>query len=364
MAPALIVMGLGLLAAGAEFLVRGASRLARAVGLSPLIIGLTVVAYGTSAPEFAVSTKAALSGQADIALGNVVGSNTFNILFVLGVSALIGPLLVSQQLVRLDVPVMIAVSGLTWALAADGAVSRPEGIALVVGIVAYTYFLFRHGRKTGISVQTGANHWQNGRTSLKPGHLAVNTVLVTVGLVLLALGARCVVAGAANLARFLGVSELLIGLTIVSAGTSLPELATSVIATVRGERDIAVGNVVGSNIFNIMAVLGASAAISGRVSVAPAALHLDIPVMVATALVCLPVFFTGGRISRWEGALLLGYYAAYVLYLILAASRHEALSAFNFAMFWFAVPATALGIGLSVVYALRARKVPHDRHNP
>jgi cation:H+ antiporter len=364
MAAVAIVIGLGLLATGAELLVRGASRLARALGLSPLIVGLTVVAYGTSAPEFAVSMKAALSGQADIALGNVVGSNTFNILFILGLSALIAPLLVSQQLVRLAVPLMIAVSGLTWALAADGTVSRAEGMGFVAGILACTYFLARQGWKTRISARAVANSKQNSITRLELRHVLVNALLVIVGLAFLAVGARWVVSGAANLARFFRVSELLIGLTIVSAGTSLPELATSVIATVRGERDIAVGNVVGSNIFNIMAVLGASAAISGRVSVAPAALHLDIPVMVATALVCLPVFFTGGRISRWEGALFLGYYAAYVLYLTLAAARHEALSAFNFVMLWFALPATALGIGSSVVYAIRARKVSHDRHNP
>jgi len=359
----MILIGLGLLAAGADLLVRGASRLAASLGLSPLIIGLTVVAYGTSAPEFAVSLKAALAGQADIALGNVVGSNTFNVLLILGVSSLIAPLIVSQQLVRLDVPVMIAVSGLTWALAADGSVSRPEGIALVVGIVAYTYSLIRQGREGSFPVVSSAKPGTEGQTAVEPKAVAMNMLLVLVGLAFLVIGARSVVAGATSLAQFFGVSELLVGLTIVSAGTSLPELATSLMATIRGERDIAVGNVVGSNIFNIMAVLGSSAAISGQLGVAPPALHFDIPVMVAAALVCLPLFFTGGRLSRWEGALLLCYYSAYVMYLILAASRHEVLSAFSLVMLLFLTPATILGIGLSLVYALRAQKVSHDKHN-
>jgi cation:H+ antiporter len=360
----MIVIGLGLLGTGANLLVRGASRLAEAVGLSPLIIGLTVVAYGTSAPEFAVSLKAAVSGQADIALGNVVGSNTFNVLFILGASALIAPLVVSQQLVRLDVPVMLAVSGLTLALAADGSISRFEGVALLAGIVVYTFFLIQQGWKPGLSARGVERIKHKKGPRFEPKEVAINVLLIIAGLGLLVTGARWVVTGGVNLARFFGVSELLIALTIVAAGTSLPELATSIAAAIRGERDIAVGNVVGSNIFNIMAVLGASAALSGRVDVAPAALHFDIPVMVATALVCLPIFFTGGRLSRWEGALLLGYYAAYVLYLILAASRHEALSAFSLVMIWFALPATVLGIGLSVVYALRARKVSYDQRNP
>ena len=190
-------------------------------------------------------------------------------------------------------------------------------------------------------------------------------VLVLLGLVLLVLGARWLVQGAADLARLLGVSELLIGLTIVAAGTSLPEAATSVVAAVRRERDIAVGNIVGSNIFNMLAVLGASAAASpGGVAVPQTALHFDVPVMAAAALACLPVFFTGGRISRPEGALFLGYYAAYVTYLILGASHHEALPAFSMAMLFFVLPGTVLGIGVSVVWALRARKAAGAQRGP
>ncbi len=345
--------GLGFLVLGAELLVRGASALARAVGLPSLIIGLTIVAFGTSAPEFAVSLKASLGGQTDIAVGNVVGSNTFNVLFILGISALIVPLTVSSQLVRLDVPVMIGVSVLTWILAADGVVSRWDGMLLLAGIMAYTSLLIRLGKKQQIpSVQPGPEEIAKPRR----GRLLVPLVLVLLGLVLLVLGARWLVQGAVELARLLGVSELIIGLTIVAGGTSLPELATSVVAGIRGERDIAVGNIVGSNIFNIMAVLGTSAAASpGGVDVSRTALHFDVPIMVAVALACLPIFFTGGRISRWEGVLFLGYYLAYLTYLFLGASHHEALPAFSMTMLFFVLPGTVLGVGVSVVYALRAK---------
>lgn len=354
-----MLLGLSCLVGGAELLVRGAAALARAVGLPSLIIGLTVVAYGTSAPEFAVSLKAGLSGQADIALGNVLGSNAFNVLFILGISALIVPLAVSAQLVRLDVPVMIGVSGAAWLVAADGVIGRGEGLLLIGGIVGYTALLIHlgmnpRGNSAPPRPREGAGPKRTG--------LSRSILLVVAGLVLLVLGARWFVQGAVELARLLGVSELLVGLTIVAAGTSLPELATSVVASIRRERDIAVGNIVGSNIFNILAVLGAAAvAAPGGVAVPQTALHFDVPVMVAVALACLPVFFTGGTISRWEGALFLGYYAAYVTYLVLGASHHEALPAFSAAMLLFVVPATALGIGVSVVWALRARRAARAR---
>lgn len=354
MASIITAAGLAVLTLGAELLVCGASRLARRVGLPPLIIGLTVVAYGTSAPEMAVSVKAGLGGQPDIALGNVVGSNTFNVLFILGVSALVAPLAVSRQIVRWDVPVMIAVSAVPWALAADGSIGRLEGLALVAGIVAYTVILVRMGRREAAAAAGGASeepHAARGRHGL-----ARPILFVLAGLSLLVLGAQWLVDGAVGLARILGLSELVIGLTIVAAGTSLPELATSVVASMRGERDIAVGNVVGSNIFNLLAVLGASAAVSGWIDVAPAALHFDLPVMTATALACLPIFVTGGRISRWEGALFLGYYGVYAAYLMLAASGHAALGHFSAVVVWFALPATVLGIGLSLVHSLRGRK--------
>ncbi len=361
MAVVWILLGLTVLTVGAEVLLRGAVGLARAVGMSPLVIGLTVVAFGTSAPELAVSIKASWVGQADIALGNVVGSNTFNVLFILGVSALIAPLAASRQLIRLDVPVMIAVSLFAWLFAADGSVSRAEGAILMVGIVAYTAWLVRLGRRESVAIANKAAE-PGAPAAAAPvphtlGHTARMIAYIVVGLALLILGARWLVDGAVAVAQALGVSDLLIGLTIIAAGTSMPEVATSVMASLRGQRDIAIGNVVGSNIFNLLGVLGASATIApAGVPVAPAALRFDIPVMAAVALACLPIFFTGGRIARWEAALFLAYYAAYILFLVLSATRHAGLDTFSAAVLWFAVPMTILGLTVSLLASLRSRR--------
>lgn len=350
----LLIIGLAVLTVGAEVLVRGASGLARAVGLPSLVIGLTVVAFGTSAPELTVSVKASVSGQADIALGNVIGSNIFNVLFILGVSALIVPLAASKQLVRLDVPVMIVTSGVLWLLALDGSIGRAEGACLFAGVVGYTALLVYLGRRNGPN-QPKPNDGNSPQS--KATKLWIALLLVLVGLAMLVLGARWLVEGAIDLAQMLGVSELMIGLTIVAAGTSMPEVATSVVASLRGERDIAIGNVVGSCIFNILAVLGLSAAVAPEgVAAAPSALRFDIPVMAAVAFACLPIFFTGGRISRWEGALFLGYYAAYLTVLIMAAIRHASLATFSHAMLWFAIPLTALGVAISVLWWVRKRR--------
>lgn len=349
MAILLVCLGLAILTAGAEMLVRGATGVARAVGLPSLIIGLTVVAYGTSAPELAVSVKAGLGGQTDIALGNVLGSNTFNILFILGLSALIRPLAASAQLVRLDVPVMIGVSALAWLLAANGTVERAEGVGLCIGAIAYTALLVYLGKRGPRAVITADASGPSASEKTQRLWISVGQVLVGVGL--LVLGARWLVAGAVDLARMLGVSELMIGCSIIAVGTSLPELATSVVACIRGERDLAVGNVVGSNIFNILVVMGAAAAVApAGLAVAPAALRFDIPVAVAVAGACLPIFFTGGRVSRGEGALFLGYYGAYVAFLILAATRHPASPSFIAAMIWFVIPLSMLGVAISVVH--------------
>ncbi len=347
-----MLLGLAALTVGADVLVRGASGLARAAGLPALIIGLTVVAFGTSAPELAVSVRAGLAGQADIALGNVVGSNTFNVLFILGISALIVPLVVSSQLVRLDVPVMIGVSLLVWWMAGDGTIGRGEGAILAAGLCVYTGLLIYLGRRESASKPVTEDRAAEPRP-----RLGWSVVWVLVGLGLLVLGAGWFVDSVVQLARLAGVSELVIGLTVVAAGTSLPEVATSIIASIRGERDIAVGNVVGSNVFNLLGVLGLSALVSGEgLPVASAALRFDMPVMVAVAVACLPIFLTGGRISRWEGALFCAYYGAYVAFLILAAAQHAALESFAGTMLWFALPMTALGLILSLVVWLRRAK--------
>jgi len=340
----LFVAGLGLLVLGAEWLVKGASRLAAALGISPLVIGLTVVAYGTSAPEMAVSVKSAWAGQPDLALGNVVGSNIFNVLLILGASAIITPLVVSSQLIRLDVPIMIGVSLLTLLLAGDGSVGRLDGAILFALAVAYTVFQIRQSRKESAAVRE-----EYGR-EFGPSRsaTAANLASIAAGLVLLVLGSRWLVNGAVAFAQALGVSELVIGLTIVAAGTSLPEVATSILAAFRGERDIAVGNVVGSNIFNVLAVLGLAGLVAPGGLPAPAALlRFDLPVMVAVALACLPIFASGALIARWEGALFLFYYVAYTAYLVLDAQQHDALPAFSAVMEAFVLPLT--GVTLAVV---------------
>lgn len=337
------IPGLIALVLGAELLVRGASKLALSFGISPLVVGLTVVAFGTSSPELAVSVQSAWSGRVDIALGNVVGSNIFNILFILGMSALITPLVVHRQLVRQEVPLLVGVSLLLWALASDGGVGRWDGLVFVVLLVGYTILVIRQSRR-----DTAADREANGEVPPQDGtawdrHWGVQLLLVAAGLALLILGSNWLVGAAVTLARQLGMSELVVGLTIVAIGTSLPEVATSVMAAVRGERDIAVGNVIGSCIFNILAVLGISASIAPGELLVPSSMPaFDLPVMVAVTVACLPIFFTGHLIARWEGGLFLAYYMAYTAYLILDAAGHDAQAGFSMVMGGFVLPLTAV----------------------
>jgi cation:H+ antiporter len=319
MAFVLMGAGLGLLILGGELLVRGASRLAAAIGLSPLVIGLTVVAYGTSAPELAVGLQASQRGEAALAVGNVVGSNIFNILFLLGLCALLRPLFIAQQLVRQDVPILIGASVLVLLFALDGRVYRHEGALLVAGMVAYTLFVVRQSRRESAAIQA-EYALEYGPEKLRPRtgrQFAVQVAMLGVGVGLMALGARWLVSGAVTLAAATGLDERIIGLTIVAAGTGLPEVATSLVATLRGEREIAVGNVIGSNLSNIGAILGlTSLATPGGLPVGSSLLSLDIPVMIAAALACLPIFARGHTILRWEGAILLVGYVAYISYLL------------------------------------------------
>ena len=310
----LFVGGLVLLIGGAELLVRGASRLAAAIGISPLVIGLTVVAFGTSAPELAVSVQSTLDGQSDLAMGNVVGSNIANVLLILGLSAVITPLTVASQLIRIDVPLMIGGSLLLYGLGLDGRIGRWDGVVLFAGIILYTTWLIYQSRRENKAIQAEfAAEYSVGRHSAM-GMWLLNLSFIVVGLLLLVIGARWLVESAVLLARWFEISELIIGLTVVAVGTSLPEVATSVIAAIRGERDIAVGNAVGSNIFNILSVLGLAGIISPvGVVVSTAILGFDLPIMIAVAIACLPIFYTGSRIAHWEGTLFLGYYIAYVI---------------------------------------------------
>jgi len=320
-----LAVGLAVLTAGAEVLVRGAVGLAAAARISPLVVGLTVVAFGTSAPELVVSLRSALTGQSEIAIGNVVGSNIFNVLVILGLSALIVPLRVSQQLVRLDVPLMIAVSVGVYAMCLDGRIDRLEGAVLVAVLVGYTVWLVRKSRGENSREVLGEYEAEfSERQPQTPGRTLLHLVMTIAGLGMLVLGADLFVDAAVSIARAWGMSELVIGLTLVAAGTSLPEVATSVVAALKGERDIAVGNVVGSNLFNLMCVLGfSSIATPGGLPVGAEAVTQDLPVMVLVALACLPVFLIGHTIERWEGGVLLAFYVLYTAALICGAQGNQ-----------------------------------------
>jgi cation:H+ antiporter len=315
------VSGLALLIAGGELLVRGAARLAAALGVAPLVIGLTVVAFGTSSPELAVSVQAGLAGSADIAMGNVIGSNIFNVLFILGVSALIVPLAVSERLLRLDVPIMIAASAALLLMSLDGRISRAEAAVLTAGLAAYIALQLVLARRDSGHAVAGLPAADSTLRDL---------LLMAAGIGLLVVGAHWLVRSAIELAASLGISQLVVGLTVVAVATSMPEVVTSVIAGLRGQRDIAIGNVVGSNIFNIMAVLGVSGLVSAHgINVSPGAVAMDLPVMLAVSVLCLPILFSRFVISRWEGLLFLTYYLAYTAYLVLHATGHDAFTQYQ-----------------------------------
>jgi cation:H+ antiporter len=336
----LFIGGLIALVIGAELLVRGAGKLAMSFGVSPLVVGLTVVAFGTSSPEVAVSVGAALDGRVDIAVGNVVGSNIFNVLFILGVCALITPLLVNVQIIRQEVPIMIGASLLLLAFSLDGKLSFLDSAIMFALLIAYVVFLIAQSRRASKADQAaGAND-----IDMSTGwdrHWAVQVALVVVGLLFLVFGAGWLVDAAIAMAKSMGVSDLVIGLTIVAAGTSMPEVATSILAAIRGQRDIAIGNVVGSNTFNILGCLGMAGMVApDGLPLAASLMAFDIWVMVAVAFACLPVFMSGREIARWEGVVFLVYYVAYTAYLILASQQHDALGPFSTIMLSFVMPIT------------------------
>lgn len=348
---AVFFAGLVALVFGASALVRGASRLALSFGISPLVVGLTIVAFGTSAPEMAVSTSAVLDGQTDIAVGNVVGSNIFNVLFILGISALVAPLIVHVQLIRQEVPIMIGSALLLLALGLDGRISLWDGALLMAVMFAYTVFLVVQSRRESSApteydaeIKPPARDAWDARWPAQMG-------LIAVGLVLLVAGSDWLVSASVVFAQALGVSDLVIGLTIVAAGTSMPEVATSLTAAFKGERDIAVGNVVGSCTFNILGCVGLSGLASGSLglSLAPSILTFDIWVMLAALLACLPVFLSGREIARWEGGVFLAYYVAYVAYMILASKHHDALPVFSSVMLGFVLPLTIITLVVSIM---------------
>jgi cation:H+ antiporter len=360
-----LIAGLALLVGGAEVLVRGATRLSLVLGISPLVVGLTVVAYGTSSPEVAVTLQAGFSGDTDLALGNVIGSNIANVLLVLGLAALVAPLIVRSQLVRFDVPIMIGASVLLLILALDGRLGRVESGILAAGAFIYSavvlYIGTRRGRRPVETIDVPLDETvivQRTRYRRIFWHIGY----VVAGLALLVIGSRWLVEGAVEIATSLGVSQMVVGLTVVAVGTSLPEIATSMLAAFKGERDLAVGNVVGSNIFNIFLVLGvAGFIVPVDIPVPSSALNFDLLVMIAVAVACLPIFFTGGEIARWEGGLFIAYFVAYTAYLVLRAQQHEVLPAFSQIMLVFVIPLTGVTLAVLTLHALHVRRNERQR---
>lgn len=354
-----LAAGLVCLVAGAELLVRGAASIATRLGIAPIIIGLTVVAFGTSAPELAVSVSAGLSGNGDVALGNVVGSNIVNTLLILGGSAVVSSLVVTQRIIRLDIPLLIGASVLALLLSLDNEIGRIDGLVLFVGIVAYTGWLIRAARRERTDVVAEYDEAvEELEVEVIDKPLPVQVGLVVVGLAILVAGSQLLVASATDIAESLGVSDLVIGLTVVAVGTSLPELATSLLAAYRGQRDIAVGNVVGSNLFNLMGVLGLTGLVSpDPIPVADSSLQVDLPVMLAATVVLVPMIWTGFTIRRWEGLVLVAFYALYVTFLVLDSGDSDAVHAVR-SVGLVAVPLALLGFTLAALQTHRTGSGP------
>lgn len=341
-----LVAGLVLLVVGGELLVRGATGLGRAAGLSPLVVGATVVATATSAPELAVSFDATLSGSPGLAVGNAVGSNTVNILLVLGVAALVRPQTGDRALLRFDLPVALVLAAALLVLGLDGGLGRWDGALLTLALVGYLAVAVVRGRRA--EAGDGAAPTGDPRP-LRDG------ALLLVGVALLVLGANRLVDSASTIASSLGLSDLVIGLTVVSVGTALPEITTAVIAAAKGDTQLAVGNVVGSNVANIGMVLGVPALLlPAGIAVDPAAVRFDVPVMIAATVALGVVLYTGSRVSRPEGAVLLAWFVAYTAYLVLDSADHDALGPFSAVLLWFCLPVTVVAAAGFAVREVRA----------
>lgn len=306
-----ILVGLVLLAVGAEGLVRGSSSIALRLGVTPLVVGLTIVAFGTGSPEFVVSIGSALNNNSGLALGNVIGSNISNIALILGIAALIKPLNVRAEIVRRETPIMVIITALFWLLLYDGELGRIDGAILVLGAVAYTfltYYLSKQKQSKGVDEE-----FEEAYEKLK-GAPWRDIIFIVVGLVLLILGANLLIKGAVTIAQFFGLSDVVIGLTIIAIGTSLPELATSVLAAKKGEADVALGNAIGSNVLNILAVLGITALIQ-PISTAGVR-QLDLAVMLGSAILLNVLLGRKFILDRVEGSILIIGYFIYLYSLI------------------------------------------------
>jgi cation:H+ antiporter len=307
-----VVIGLVALVVGANFLIKGASRLATALGVSALIVGLTVVALGTSAPELIVSLDAALTASSDVALGNIVGSNIANIGLILAITGLISPVVIKWGLLRREIIVVIAVSLLTFVLALDGEIGRLDGVIFVACFLTYTFFLYRQGVRDRAEIEPELTQYEQEEKLIEKNRPLIEIGRIIIGLAALVVGANFLVDGATAIAREVGVSDLLIGLTLVAVGTSLPEFATCIIAAIRKENDIVFGNIVGSNIGNILFILGVVAIVQ-PVPVGETSRTIDIPVMIGFALALFPVALRGA-LKGWWSIVIIALYIGYLLW--------------------------------------------------
>lgn len=311
----LLSLGVGVLYYGAEWLVRGSARMASSLGISPIVIGLTVVSFGTSAPELVVCTVAALGGNSDLAIGNVLGSNLANIGLILGLTAIVRPLEVHARVVWREMPLMLLVTAALFPLLWDLRLSRGDGVILLIALAWYLVFVFQSVGDEAPEILGEYEDFMTASTAQGAVLRPPDVILVIAGSACLVLGGYCIVEGAVQVASALGISQVVIGLTVVAVGTSLPELATSLVAAARKESDIAVGNVIGSNIFNVAAILGATSLLE-PMTIRPSILTRELPAVLGMSVLLLPLLRSGWKIRRWEGALLLATYIVVGVYLL------------------------------------------------
>lgn len=318
------VAGLIALTLGAEVMVRGSTNVAARLGISPILIGLTVVSIGTSLPELAIGITAAAEGSGELAVGNIAGTNIVNILFILGLSALLRPLAIEARTIRFDLPVMVGAAVLLWVLAVDGVLSRLDGTVLACGAIIYTVTLIRASRQESREIVTeyaqaypNAPSAEPDRSPGRRGRTVLDTAMMLGGIVVIVVGAEWLVTGAVGMARGFGVSDALIGLTVVAIGTSAPELVTTIVSTVRGHRDVAIGNLLGSSIYNILLILGVTCLVPAHgLTLSSRMVWVDIPIMVAVTVVCIPIFLSGRRVQRGEGGAMVAAYLVFLAFLL------------------------------------------------
>ena len=354
----LFILGLAVLIGGAELFLRAVDKFGAAWSVSPVVMGLTVVAFATGAPELAISLQAAIDGKPDLVLGNILGSNVANILLILGIAGLVHPLKITNRIIKVDVPMVIMASTLLFILAIDGLLSPLDGGIIFIGLILYSIFMYYQIKKDRKQNKRKKSEEVKLDEPVTPQFYGKYILLLLGGLVFIVLGSRWMVASAVEIAGILGISELIIGLTIVSIGTSLPEVATSVSAVRHGDSDTAVANVMGSNLYNILLTLSLTVLIApGAIDVSQEAINLDLPIMLIVAIACLPLFWPGKELGRKEAIGFLFYYVAYMTYLVFLAMEHPFKETMEVIMVWGIFPITAFLVILKFLFDFRSKRL-------